>query len=177
MVNLICGLNLTNYQWSKGFGKFSELLPFEVVRELFDSGATVMHFVLTRILKSFSGKLTTIQYRIAEDINQRIIDENTNIYDMLQKYAVEIASVGASKTHVNMTKMMTPGMMARFAPIVIRNIIQLTSVGRSRRILVWKPEPVIRVDKKDILNQIAQTNLLNRAGLQMSIMWLNLQLI
>ena len=64
----------------------------QVVRELFDSGATVMHFVLTRILKSFNGKLTTIQYRIAEDINQRIVDDNTNIYDMLQKYAVEIVN-------------------------------------------------------------------------------------
>ena len=76
----------------------------KAVRELFDSGATVMHYVLTRILKSFNGKLTTIQYRIAEDINQRIIDKNTNIYDMLQKYSVEIASVGSSKTSVNMAR-------------------------------------------------------------------------
>ena len=76
----------------------------QAVRELYDSGATIMHFVLTRILKSFNGKLTTIQYRIAEDINQRIIDDNTNIYDMVQKYAVEIASVGASKTNVNMAR-------------------------------------------------------------------------
>ena len=71
-------------------------------RELFESGASVMHYVLTRIMKSFNGKLKTIQYRIAEDINQRVIDDNTNIYDMVQKYAVEIASVGDSKTNVNM---------------------------------------------------------------------------
>ena len=61
-----------------------------------------MHYVLTRIMKSFNGKLKTIQYRIAEDINQRVIDDNTNIYDMVKKYAVEIASVGDTKTNVNM---------------------------------------------------------------------------
>ena len=67
------------------------------VRELFDSGASIMHYVLSRIMKSFAGKLKTIQYRIAEDINSRVIDDQTNIFDMVQKYAVEIASVGDSK--------------------------------------------------------------------------------
>jgi hypothetical protein len=74
----------------------------DATRELFESGASVMHYVLTRIMKSFNGKLRTIQYRIAEDINQHVIDDNTNTYDMVQKYAVEIASVGDSKTNVNM---------------------------------------------------------------------------
>jgi hypothetical protein len=71
------------------------------IRELLDSGASIMHFVLARIMKSFNGKLKTIQYRIAQDINSRAISDNTNIYDMVQSYATEIASVGDSKHQTN----------------------------------------------------------------------------
>ena len=74
----------------------------KAVREILDSGASIMHFILTRILKSFKGKLKTIQYRIAQDINSRVIDESTNIFDMVQTYAVDIASVGDS-SHNNTT--------------------------------------------------------------------------
>ena len=64
------------------------------IRELLDSKASIMHYILSRIMKSFNGKLKTIQYRIAEDINSRVITDNTNVFDMMQQYAVEIASVG-----------------------------------------------------------------------------------
>jgi hypothetical protein len=68
----------------------------KATRELFDSKATIMHYVLCRVLKSFDGKLKTIQYKIAQDINSRDINEHTNVYDMVQSYAVDIAAVGDS---------------------------------------------------------------------------------
>ena len=67
------------------------------IRELFDSKASIMHYVLSRIMKSFDGKLKTIQYKIAEDINSRVVDDSTNVFDMVQAYATDIASVGDSK--------------------------------------------------------------------------------
>ena len=66
-------------------------------RELFDSGASIMHYVLSRGMKSFDGKLKTIQYKIAEDINRTVINDHTNVFDMVQSYAADIASVGDSK--------------------------------------------------------------------------------
>ena len=72
------------------------------IRELFDSGASMMHYSLCRILRSFNGKLKTIQYRIAEDMNGQEINDKTNIYDMVQKYATDIASVADSKSLVNL---------------------------------------------------------------------------
>ena len=53
------------------------------IRELLESGASIMHFVLTRIMKSFNGKLKTIQCRIAEDVNGRVVDDNTNVFGMI----------------------------------------------------------------------------------------------
>jgi hypothetical protein len=70
------------------------------VRELFESKAGLVHYCLGRILKSFSGSLKTIQYRIANDINNKVIDDDFNIFDLVQQYATEIASVGDSKTFV-----------------------------------------------------------------------------
>jgi hypothetical protein len=67
------------------------------LRELFDSKASIMHYGLSRIMKSFNGKLKTIQYKIAQDLNSRVIDDNTNVFDMIQSYATDIASVGDSK--------------------------------------------------------------------------------
>lgn len=66
------------------------------VRELFYSGAGIRHYALMKVLKSFDGKVKTIQYRMAQDINSRIIDENTNIFDMIQSYATGIATDGDS---------------------------------------------------------------------------------
>ena len=65
-------------------------------RELFDSGASIMHYGLSRVMKSFNGKLKTIQYKIAQDLNSREIDEHTNVFDMIQEYAAAVASVGDS---------------------------------------------------------------------------------
>ena len=78
--------NIANWQ-TEGVAK---------IRELLDSKASIMHYILSRIMKSFQGKLKTIQYRIAQDINSRVITDDTNVFDMLQQYAVEVASVGDS---------------------------------------------------------------------------------
>ena len=71
------------------------------IRELFSSGASIMHYALSRVMKSFNGKIKTIQYKIAEDINSRKITDETNVYDMIQTYASHVATVGDSKTAVN----------------------------------------------------------------------------
>jgi len=68
-----------------------------MIKELLDSGVSIMHFVLSRVMKSFDGKLKTIQYKIAEDINGREINDQTNVFDMVQSYAADIATVGDSK--------------------------------------------------------------------------------
>ena len=67
------------------------------IRELLDSRASIMHYILSRVMKSFSGKLKAIQYRIVEDINSRVVTDETNVFDMMQTYAVEIASAGDSR--------------------------------------------------------------------------------
>lgn len=67
------------------------------VRELFDSNASIMHYALSRPMKSFTGKLKTTPYKIAVDINSKEINETTYVFDMVQSYAADIASVGDSK--------------------------------------------------------------------------------
>ena len=52
------------------------------------------HYALTRILHSLDGKLETVQYKIAEDLNALSPDDDVNIYDLIQVYATMIASVG-----------------------------------------------------------------------------------
>ena len=64
------------------------------VRELFDSKASMTHYALTRIMHSLDGKLKTVQYKIAEDLNALSPDDDVNIYDLIQVYATMIASVG-----------------------------------------------------------------------------------
>ena len=70
------------------------------VRNLYESGGKICHYALSRIMKSFDGKLKHVQYRIAEDVNNMEIDDNINIFDMLQGYASLIASVRDSKAAV-----------------------------------------------------------------------------
>ena len=70
------------------------------VRNLYESGGQMVHYALSRVMKSFDGKLKHVQYKIAEDMNNMEIDDNTNIFDMLQGYASLIASVGDSKSAV-----------------------------------------------------------------------------
>ena len=45
-------------------------------------------------LRTCPGKNKSIQYKIASDINNQIIDNDTNAYDMIQSYCADIAAVG-----------------------------------------------------------------------------------
>ena len=64
------------------------------VRELFASKASISHYALTRIMHSLDGKLKSVQYKIAEDLNALRPEDDVNIYDLIQTYATMIASVG-----------------------------------------------------------------------------------
>ena len=70
------------------------------VRELFASRASITHYALTRIMHSLDGKLKTVQYKIAEDLNALQPNDDVNIYDLIQTYATMIASVGDSGSKV-----------------------------------------------------------------------------
>lgn len=70
------------------------------VRELFASRASMTHYALTRIMHSLDGKLKTVQYKIAEDLNALRPEDDVNIYDLIQTYASMIASVGDSTSQV-----------------------------------------------------------------------------
>ena len=70
------------------------------VRELFASQASITHYCLTRLMHSFDGKVKTVQYRIAEDLQALKPQDEVNIYDLIQIYASMIASVGDSTNKV-----------------------------------------------------------------------------
>ena len=79
----------------------TELLS--AINEVYESGATLEDFILIHTMQSIQGKSKTVQYLIADDINQR--DENTtfHIYDLIHKYATLMASVGdATKSAVTL---------------------------------------------------------------------------
>ena len=63
-------------------------------RELDASGANITHFMMGKIMRSFDGKSKTVQFKIAEDLNTRQIDETLNVYDLVQTYCADLASVG-----------------------------------------------------------------------------------
>ena len=63
-------------------------------RELDASGANIVHFVMGKIMRAFDGKSKSIQFKIAEDLNKHSIDESLNMYDLIQTYCADLASVG-----------------------------------------------------------------------------------
>ena len=63
-------------------------------RELDQCGANMTHYFMCKLMKAFDGKSKTIQYRIAADFNEKTIDASLNVYDLVQKYCSELASVG-----------------------------------------------------------------------------------
>jgi hypothetical protein len=63
-------------------------------RELDRSGANLTHYLMSKVMRAFDGKSKTIQFKIAEDLRNHKIDDTLNIYDLIQKYCSEIASVG-----------------------------------------------------------------------------------
>ena len=71
-----------------------QIEAISAAKEIYDAKCTRMDYILSRIMKSFDGKSKTIQYTIADDINSQQIDDETNVFDLMQKYCAMIASVG-----------------------------------------------------------------------------------
>ena len=61
----------------------------------------MIDYALSRIMKSFDGKSKSLQYKIAQDINAKKNDEDNNIFDMIQGYCADVASVGDSRLAAN----------------------------------------------------------------------------
>ena len=70
------------------------------IRELFASQASITHYCLTRLMHNFDGKVKTVHYSIAEDLQALKPQDEVNIYDLIQIYASMIASVGDSSHKV-----------------------------------------------------------------------------
>ena len=58
-----------------------------------------MEFALSRVMRAFDGKNKIVQHQIAHDINNRVINDDTPIYDLIAKYCSSIAATGDGKHH------------------------------------------------------------------------------
>ena len=63
-------------------------------RELDRLNAGRTHYVMCALMRAFNGKSKTIQFHIAEDFNNLLIDDNLNVHDLVQKYCSMLATVG-----------------------------------------------------------------------------------
>lgn len=80
-----------------------QIESMDAVREVFDSKCSIMDYILSRVMKSFDGKSKTVQFKIAEDINSKVVNDKLNIFDMIQGYCADIASVGDGQPHMAKT--------------------------------------------------------------------------
>ena len=53
------------------------------IQELFDSKANIVDYALSKVMKSFEGRSKTIQFRIADDINNTKDTKTLNVFDMM----------------------------------------------------------------------------------------------
>ena len=82
----------------KGDIQSYQIEAISAVQELFDSKANIVDYALSKVMKSFEGRSKTIQFRIADDINNSQDTEKLNIFDMIQSYCADIATVGDGKS-------------------------------------------------------------------------------
>ena len=76
-----------------------------LTREMENLKCDRKHYAMCKLMRAFDGKSKTIQFKIASDFNQMNIDDpKINMYDMVQSYCSELASVGDGKSGVNMTE-------------------------------------------------------------------------
>ena len=68
------------------------------VREVYESKATIEHYMIQCAFKSFEGKNREAQALIVEDINKDIIKEGVNMDKLAAKYANFISTMSAGKT-------------------------------------------------------------------------------
>ena len=57
------------------------------------SKATIEDYMLSCLIKPLNGKNKVVQHEIVKDINNHLFDGALSIYDLIQKYASEMASV------------------------------------------------------------------------------------
>jgi len=82
----------------KGDIQSYQIDAISAIQELFDSKANIVDYALSKVMKSFEGRSKTIQFRIADDINNTQDTETLNIFDMIQSYCADIAAVGDGKS-------------------------------------------------------------------------------
>ena len=71
-----------------------------VKREIVTTRATITHSIMCQLIKSFEGKSKTVQFKIAEDFNKMDVgNPDIYLYDMVQGYCADLATVGDSKPH------------------------------------------------------------------------------
>ena len=67
-------------------------------RELYDSGATLEHFVMQCAFNSFEGKNSQVQSMITGDINnEKLVKPGMNIQALASKYATFLSTINAQK--------------------------------------------------------------------------------
>ena len=72
-----------------------------VKRELDSTQATITHLIMSQLMKTFEGKSKAVQFKIAEDFNKMDVNSpEVNLYDMVQGYCSDLATVGDSKPHM-----------------------------------------------------------------------------
>ena len=71
-----------------------------VKRELDTTRASIAHLIMCQLMKAFDGKSKTELFKIADDFNRIDVDDsNINLYDLVQGYCADLATVGDSKPH------------------------------------------------------------------------------
>ena len=88
----------------------SNFLQLACKRELDACRATVTHLIMTlcRLMKAFEGRSKTVQFKIAEDFNRLDLDDpNINLYELVQGYFADLATVGDAKSHVHCVGMVS----------------------------------------------------------------------
>ena len=82
----------------KGDIQSYQIDAINAIQELFGSKANIVDYALSKVMKSFEGRSKTIQFRIADDINNTSDTSTLNIFDMIQSYCADIAAVGDGKS-------------------------------------------------------------------------------
>ena len=58
-----------------------------------------MDFTLSCVMRAFDGKNKIVQHQITHNINNKVINDDTPIYDLITKYCSSIAVTGDGKHH------------------------------------------------------------------------------
>jgi hypothetical protein len=67
-------------------------------RELDRLNAGRTHYVMCALMRAFDGKSKTIQFHIAEDFNNLVINDDLNVHDLVQKYCSMLATSTVDST-------------------------------------------------------------------------------